>query len=113
MIQRILGSIPNIANVIENNYTYFILHKGALIQMKTVFYPKGVCASQIDLVIENDVIQDVKFTGGCSGNLAAISQLVKGMKTKDAVARIKGIKCGARPTSCPDQLAKAIEEQAD
>ena len=78
--------------------------------MKTVFMPKGVCSSQIDLVIENDVVSDVKFMNGCNGNLSAIGALVKGMKTSDAVARLKGIPCGSRPTSCPDQLARAIEQ---
>jgi len=78
--------------------------------MKTIFIPKGVCSSQIDLTIENDVVRDVKFTSGCNGNLSAIGALVKGMKTNEAVARLKGIPCGSRPTSCPDQLARAIEQ---
>jgi len=79
-------------------------------QMKISFLPKGVCSSQIDLVIENDVVQDVKFMNGCNGNLSGISVLVKGMKTKEAVQKLKGIPCGGKTTSCPDQLARAIEQ---
>ena len=57
-----------------------------------------------------DKIESVKFTGGCSGNLQGISALVKGMKTEDAIARLKGIRCGFKNTSCPDQLAQALEK---
>jgi len=78
--------------------------------MKTVFIPKGVCSSQIELTIEDDIVRDVRFMNGCNGNLSGISVLVRGMKTSDAVARLKGIPCGSRPTSCPDQLAQAIEQ---
>jgi len=78
--------------------------------MKTIFLPKGVCSSQIDLVIEDDIVRDVKFMNGCNGNLSGIAALVKGMTTKDAVEKLKGIPCGAKPTSCPDQLARAIEQ---
>jgi uncharacterized protein (TIGR03905 family) len=80
--------------------------------MKTVFIPKGVCSSQIDLIIENDVVTDVKFKNGCNGNLSGISVLVKGMNTNEAIAKLKGITCGPKPTSCPDQLARAIEQAA-
>ena len=78
--------------------------------MKTIFLPKGVCSSQIDLVIEDDIVRDVKFMNGCNGNLSGIAALVKGMNTKDAVGKLKGIPCGAKTTSCPDQLARAIEQ---
>jgi uncharacterized protein (TIGR03905 family) len=77
--------------------------------MDFVFAPKGVCSQQIDLKIEDGILADVRFTGGCNGNLNGISTLVKGMAAKEVAERLKGTKCGARPTSCPDQLAKAIE----
>jgi len=78
--------------------------------MKTIFMPKGVCSSQIEVTLEGDIVSDVKFMNGCNGNLSGISSLVKGMKTNEAVKRLKGIPCGSKPTSCPDQLAQAIEQ---
>ena len=71
---------------------------------------KGTCSTQIDLELDGNVVHNVKFTGGCNGNLKGISSLVVGMKAEDAIARLKGIKCGFKPTSCPDQLARALEE---
>lgn len=73
------------------------------------FRPQGVCSSAIDIETENGIITSVCFTGGCSGNLQGISSLVKGMKVEDAVSKLKGIRCGFKNTSCPDQLAKALE----
>ena len=79
--------------------------------MKKITYsPKGVCSRLIELEIENDVIDSCNFVGGCSGNTQGICALVKGMKVDDAIARLEGIRCGFRPTSCPDQLAKALKE---
>ena len=69
----------------------------------------GVCSRQIDLDIENGVIIDAKFTGGCSGNTQGVAALVVGMTGEEAIKRLRGIKCGPRPTSCPDQLAIALE----
>lgn len=77
--------------------------------MKFTYYPKGVCSRQIDLEVENDIIKDVKFTGGCNGNLKGIGALVKGMRVDDAMERLSGIKCGFKATSCPDQLAQALK----
>lgn len=77
--------------------------------MKFTYYPKGVCSRQIDLEVENDIIKDVKFTGGCNGNLKGIGALVKGMSVDDAMERLSGIKCGFKETSCPDQLAQALK----
>ena len=73
---------------------------------------KGTCSTMIDIEMEPDqhTIKSVAFTGGCNGNLKGISSLVVGMKAEDAIARLKGIKCGFKPTSCPDQLARALEE---
>ena len=74
------------------------------------YLPEGVCSRQIDLDIDdNDRVSNVAFTGGCNGNLKAISKLVDGMKVDDIVNVLSGNTCGARPTSCPDQLSYAIE----
>lgn len=70
---------------------------------------QGTCSSQIVLDVENGVINEVEFFGGCNGNLQGISSLVKGMKCEDVIARLEGIKCGFKPTSCPDQLAQALK----
>ena len=68
----------------------------------------GVCSSKIDIEISNDIIQSIKFTGGCNGNLSGIGQLVKGMKVDDVIDRLNGVLCGNKSTSCPDQLSKAL-----
>ena len=68
----------------------------------------GVCSSSIEIDIQDDIIQDVLFNGGCDGNLKGLSSLVKGMPTEEAINRLRGIKCGVRDTSCPDQLSKAL-----
>ena len=78
--------------------------------MKTISYtPKGVCSRKIDIVVDGDTVKSVKFTGGCNGNLQGISSLVKGMNIEEAISRLKGIRCGFKSTSCPDQLAQALE----
>ena len=69
----------------------------------------GVCSSFIDIEMNGNIIDSVKFTGGCNGNLQGISALVKGMTAQDAIDRLKGIRCGFKNTSCPDQLAQALE----
>ena len=71
---------------------------------------KGTCARVIVLDIDDGVITECAFIGGCAGNTAGVASLVKGMKTEDVVSKLKGIKCGFKPTSCPDQLARALEE---
>lgn len=78
--------------------------------MEIHYTPKGVCSRQIDIVVENDVIKSVKFTGGCSGNTQGVAALATGMKVQDYLNRCKGIRCGSKSTSCPDQLARALEE---
>lgn len=75
-----------------------------------VYKTKGTCSTMIDVELKDGVIDSVKFTGGCNGNLQGISALVKGMKPEEAISRLKGIRCGFKPTSCPDQLAHALEE---
>jgi len=71
---------------------------------------QGTCSSQIDLELEDGIIQSVVFTGGCNGNLKGISSLVKGMPAREAIAKLQGTTCGSKPTSCPDQLSKALSE---
>ena len=68
-----------------------------------IFQPKGVCSNAIDVEMEEGIIKSVEFTGGCNGNTQGISRLVVGMKAEDAISRLKGIKCGFKSTSCPDQ----------
>ena len=78
--------------------------------MKNIHYDCfGTCSSCIDLVIDDDDrLASVEFTGGCNGNLQGIAKLVQGMKCDDVIARLKGISCNGGPTSCPDQLARAL-----
>lgn len=75
-----------------------------------IYKTKGTCSTMIDVELKDGDIDSVKFTGGCNGNLQGISALVKGMKPEEAISRLKGICCGFKPTSCPDQLAHALEE---
>ncbi len=70
---------------------------------------EGTCSQLIEIELKDGVIDSVKFTGGCNGNLQGVSALVKGMKPEDVIAKCKGIRCGYKPTSCPDQLARALE----
>lgn len=74
-----------------------------------IYKTSGTCSSAIDVELKDGIIESVKFTGGCNGNLQGISSLVKGMRAEDAIKKLKGIRCGMKPTSCPDQLAKALE----
>lgn len=70
---------------------------------------QGVCSRAIELELDdNNLITEVRFAGGCSGNTQGVAALVRGMRAEEAVSRLEGIRCGFRPTSCPDQLAKAI-----
>lgn len=78
--------------------------------MEISYKPHGVCSRKIDIVLEDGIIQSVKFHGGCSGNTQGVAALAKDMKAQDFIERCKGIKCGFKPTSCPDQLACALEE---
>ena len=70
---------------------------------------QGVCSQEIQFEIDGDTITSVKFIGGCSGNTQGVARLVAGMKVEEAISRLDGIKCGFRPTSCPDQLARALK----
>ena len=77
--------------------------------MEIHYTPKGVCSRQIDIVVEDGVIQSVQVVGGCHGNLQGISSLLRGMSVDEAVRRMEGIRCGNKPTSCPDQIAQALK----
>ena len=70
----------------------------------------GTCSSAIDFEVEDGIVKNVKFIGGCNGNTQGISKLVEGMPADEVIARLEGIKCGFKSTSCPDQLAKALKE---
>lgn len=75
-----------------------------------VYKTRGTCSQAINVEAENGIITNVQFVGGCAGNTAGISKLVVGMKVDDVIARLEGTTCGMRPTSCPDQLAKALKQ---
>ena len=74
------------------------------------YMTRGVCSLRMTVELEDGIIRDVRIEGGCSGNLQGISRLIVGMKAEDAIARMKGIQCGGKPTSCPDQLSIALEK---
>ena len=78
--------------------------------MKYEYRTSGTCSRAIYLDVEDGIVKDVEFYGGCHGNLQGIAALVKDMKAEDVIARVKGIKCGNKGTSCPEQLALALEE---
>ena len=78
--------------------------------MEYTYYPKGVCSNKIDIEVEGNIIKNVKFYGGCNGNLKALSKLVKGMTVEDVSEKLMGNTCGFRPTSCADQLVKGLYE---
>ena len=71
----------------------------------------GVCSRQSDFDIVDGKVHNVKFTGGCNGNLQGIGHLIEGMEVHEAISRLEGIRCGMKPTSCPDQLSKALKER--
>lgn len=75
------------------------------------FPNKGTCSKQTNFVLNDDhTIASIEVVGGCNGNLKGICSLLKGMKAQDAIGRMRGTTCGNRPTSCPDQIAQALEE---
>lgn len=77
--------------------------------MKFSYKTKGVCSNTIQFEIENNILTNVSYQGGCHGNLQGISALVEGMDVDEVINRVKGIRCGYKDTSCPDQLANALE----
>ena len=81
--------------------------------MVTTYKTKGVCSRAINIEVEDGIIVNVEFAGGCSGNTQGVAALAKGMRVSDAIAKLEGIKCGFKNTSCPDQLAEALKEISD
>lgn len=77
--------------------------------MKYQYTTQGTCSRIIDFEVEDGIVRNVRFTGGCHGNLQGIGALVEGMKIEDVIARLDGILCRDKPTSCPDQLARALK----
>ena len=79
--------------------------------MTYTYTPRGVCSRRMVVELsDSGVIENVRIDGGCNGNLQGISRLVQGMKAEEAIERMEGISCGGKPTSCPDQLAKALRK---
>ena len=81
--------------------------------MKYTYQTCGTCSTRIHIDVENDVVKEVSYEGGCNGNLQGISRLVEGMPVEEAIRRLSGIRCGFKSTSCPDQLAKALQAALD
>ena len=75
-----------------------------------VYKTKGVCSQLINVEVENNIVTSVEFVGGCNGNTQGVAALVEGMDVHEASRRLEGIHCGPRPTSCPDQLSKALKQ---
>ena len=74
------------------------------------YVTQGTCSRKIEIDLDGDSIEKVEYIGGCNGNTQGVAALLKGMTIDDAIARLDGIKCGFRPTSCPDQLAQALKK---
>ena len=78
--------------------------------MKTISYTtKGVCSRRINIAVEDNIVKEVVFEGGCAGNTKGVAALVEGMEVDEVIKRLSGIRCNFKPTSCPDQLARALE----
>ena len=77
--------------------------------METIYKTRGTCSTQITVDVVDGIVNSVSFVNGCNGNLQGISKLVEGMKAEDAIKKLRGIKCGYKTTSCPDQLTYALE----
>ncbi|HPE16365.1 MAG TPA: TIGR03905 family TSCPD domain-containing protein [Oscillospiraceae bacterium] len=73
------------------------------------YEPRGVCSRHMTVEVEGGIIRSVAVVGGCDGNLQGIASLLRGMRTEEAIARLEGIRCNGKPTSCPDQLAQALK----
>lgn len=78
--------------------------------MKTVYQTEGTCSKFIEIETRDNIVGDVKFYGGCDGNLKGIASLIKGMTIDEVISRLEGIHCGNKTTSCPDQLCRALKE---
>ena len=95
--------------VLCHSFLYYYKNEEELI-MSYTYNTKGTCSSKIEFDVEDGIVKNVRFTGGCNGNLKAISALVEGQPKEKVIKLLKGIKCGYKETSCGDQLARALEE---
>ena len=103
-------NLSNTSGMIYNVWNRIIKRGGLHIFMKYVYKTKGTCSTLIELELEGNIVHNVKFTGGCNGNLQAIPKLVEGLTVEQVEQKIGGISCNGRGTSCGDQLAKACRE---
>lgn len=78
--------------------------------MKYLYKTQGTSSTFIDLEVEDGILKNVSYIGGCNGNLQGLCRLVKGMKVEDVISKLEGIRCGSKTTSCPDQLCRALRE---
>lgn len=78
--------------------------------MKYTYYTHGTCSQMIEFEIEDGILHNVQFYGGCDGNTQGVGRLVEGMRVEEVIQRLEGIRCGFKPTSCPDQLTKALKQ---
>ena len=81
--------------------------------MTYTYRPRGVCSQYMELEVEDGILQSFRVLGGCDGNLQGIARLVAGMPVDEVIARLEGIRCGGKPTSCPDQLACALKQMKE
>ncbi len=81
--------------------------------MSYKYTTKGTCSRSIEFDLENGIVKNVRFEGGCNGNLKGIGAIVEGMQAEEVIARLEGIRCGFKSTSCPDQLAKALRKAVE
>jgi uncharacterized protein (TIGR03905 family) len=81
-----------------------------VIYLNYQYKTRGTCSTEIRIELDGDIVKSVEFIGGCNGNAKGVAALVKGMKADEVIERLKGIKCGFKPTSCPDQLATALSQ---
>ena len=77
--------------------------------MQITYRPKGTCSRLMEIETDGGIVKSLKVVGGCDGNLKGISNLVEGMEIDEVISRLEGIRCGSKPTSCPDQIAKALK----
>ncbi|MDE5946884.1 MAG: TIGR03905 family TSCPD domain-containing protein [Oscillospiraceae bacterium] len=78
--------------------------------MEYTYVPSGVCSRMITFEVENEIVSNVKFIGGCNGNLKGLASLAEGMNIHDVIEKLEGIKCGMKQTSCPDQFSQALKQ---
>lgn len=78
--------------------------------MKYTYKTKGTCSREISFELQDGIVTNISFLGGCNGNLKGVSKLAEGQRVEDIIERLEGIKCGFKTTSCPDQLATALKE---